>query len=374
MNHLQGRTSSTQCQDATKSRIRVVRLHRAALESCRVMQRIPNFLPHLLSVVLGTVVLLQVALAQNSGPVQDTTHQGNVTTEPPRIATQPLVESPEQKTTPPANSSALVIGPGDEVEVTVYGAPDLSQHTRVSADGNISMPLIGNVRIAGLSSSEAEGAIETKLRQDKVVNDPQVSVYVKEYTSSGISVVGEVAKPGVYSALGPHRLFDILQAAGGLTDRAAGTVTISHRSSENPITVELPKDPGELSRVNAELLPGDTVVVPRAGIVYVLGEVNKPGGYVLNPTGGVTMLRVIAAAGGPTRAAAVGGTKMLRRTTNGLQELPVPLKDLLRAKVADIPVQADDIIYVPASHLKTALNVGALLSTLGTTAIYRVPF
>jgi polysaccharide export outer membrane protein len=338
------------------------------------MQRIPNFLPHLLSVVLGTVVLLQVALAQNSGPVQDTTHQGNVTTEPPRIATQPLVESPEQKTTPPANSSALVIGPGDEVEVTVYGAPDLSQHTRVSADGNISMPLIGNVRIAGLSSSEAEGAIETKLRQDKVVNDPQVSVYVKEYTSSGISVVGEVAKPGVYSALGPHRLFDILQAAGGLTDRAAGTVTISHRSSENPITVELPKDPGELSRVNAELLPGDTVVVPRAGIVYVLGEVNKPGGYVLNPTGGVTMLRVIAAAGGPTRAAAVGGTKMLRRTTNGLQELPVPLKDLLRAKVADIPVQADDIIYVPASHLKTALNVGALLSTLGTTAIYRVPF
>ena len=340
------------------------------------MQRIPNFLSQVLNlvVVLGILGLLQVAQAQTSGPAQDATHQGNVTTEPSRIDTPPLAGSPEQKTTPPANSSALRIGPGDEVEVTVYGAPDLSGHTRVSADGNISMPLIGYVRIAGLSSNEAEGVIEAQLRQNNVVNDPQVSVFVKEYSSSGISVAGEVAKPGVYSALGPHRLFDILQAAGGLTERAASTVTIAHRGGENPVTVELPKDPGELSQVNIELLPGDTLVVPKAGIVYVLGEVLKPGGYVLNSTGGVTLLRVVAAAGGPTRAAAVGGTKMLRRTPNGLQELPVPLKDLLRAKVADIPVQAEDIIYVPSSRVKAALNAGALLSTLGTAAIYHAAF
>ncbi|MGA9473322.1 MAG: polysaccharide biosynthesis/export family protein, partial [Terriglobales bacterium] len=168
------------------------------------MQRIPNFLFHLssLAVVLGVVGLVQVALAQNNGPVQDATHQGNVTTEPSRTATGLLAGSPEQKTLPPTASLTLVIGPGDDLDVTVYGAPDLSEHTRVSADGNISMPLIGYVRIAGLSSSEAEGAIEAKLRQDKVVNDPQVSVYVKEYSSSGISVAGEVAKPGFYSALG----------------------------------------------------------------------------------------------------------------------------------------------------------------------------
>ena len=103
----------------------------------------------------------------------------------------------------------------------MYGAPDLSEHTSVSADGNISMPLIDYVRIAGFSSSEAEGAIEAKLRQNNILNDPQVSVYVKEYTSSRISVAGEVAKPRFYSALGPHRLFDVLQAAGGPTDRAA---------------------------------------------------------------------------------------------------------------------------------------------------------
>jgi polysaccharide export outer membrane protein len=339
------------------------------------MHRVPNPISHLLNlvVILGILGWFQVLSAQNSAHPQ-VTHQSDTAKEPSRIVSGPP-GGPQEQTEPPEHrSSALVIGPGDEVEIAVYGAPDLSEHTRVSAGGNIAMPLIGSVRVAGLSSSEAEGAIESQLRQNNILKDPQVSVYVKEYTSSGISVAGEVAKPGFYSALGPHRLFDILQAAGGLTERASNTVTISHRGRENPVTVELPKDPGELSRVNVELLPGDTIVVPKAGIVYVLGEVLKPGGYVLNSTGGVTLLRVVAAAGGPTRAAAVGGTKMLRRTPNGLQELPVPLKDLLRAKVADIPVQDEDIIYVPSSRIKTALNAGALLTTLGTTAIYRVPF
>ena len=338
------------------------------------MQRIPSPLPLLnLAVVLGIAVLLQGALAQNSPAPQDPVHHHDATVGS-TIVTQSLSGSPDHNTGSDNPSSALVIGPGDEVEVTVYGAPDLSQHTRVNSEGKISMPLIGYVRLAGLSSSEAEEAIETQLRDGNVVKDPQVSVYVKEYTSSGISVVGEVTKPGVYSAVGPHRLFDILQSAGGLTERAAAKATISHRGDENPITVELSTDPVQMAGSNLELLPGDTLVVAKAGIVYVLGEVGKPGGYVLNSTGGVTVLRVVAAAGGPTRVASVGGTKMLRRTPSGLQELRVPLKELLHAKVADIPVQADDIIYVPSSRLKTAMNAGALLTTIGTAAIYRVPF
>ena len=340
------------------------------------MQRIPNFLSHLLSlvVVLGIVGSLQLALAQNSGPVQDATHQGNVTTEPSRIATQPPVGSPEQKTTPPANSSALVIGPGDEVEITVYGAPDLSEHTHVSADGNISMPLIDYVRIAGFSSSEAEAAIEAKLRQNNVLNDPQVSVYVKEYTSSGISVAGEVAKPGFYSALGPHRLFDVLQAAGGPTDKAANEVMISHRDQKDATTLHISKDPAEMAASNVDLQPGDTVVVPKAGIVYVLGEVTRPGGYVLNSTGGITVLQIVAAAGGPTRIASAGKTRLLRRTENGFQEQGVNLKKLLRGKARDVPVRDQDILFVPSSGIKSAVNAGALLATVGTAAIYHVPF
>src|SRR6202165_3436385 len=211
------------------------------------MQRIQKVISHLLSqvVVLGIVGTLQVVLAQNTPPLQEPIHQGNVTTESSGIDPRPLSGSQERK--PAANGSVLVIGPGDELEVTVYGAPDLSGHARVSADGNISLPLIGYVRIAGLSSSEAAGAIEAQLRKANVVNEPQVSVYVKEYTNSGISVAGEVSKPGFYSAVGPHRLFDVLQEAGGPTDKAANRVLISHRDQKDATTLSISKNPAEMT-------------------------------------------------------------------------------------------------------------------------------
>jgi polysaccharide export outer membrane protein len=339
------------------------------------MQRIQKVFSHLLSqvVVLGVVGSLPVTLAQNTPPLQEPIHQSNVTTQSSGIDPRPLSGSQERKTAP-ANGSTLVIGPGDELEVTVYGAPDLSGHTRVSADGNISMPLIGYVRIAGLSSSEAEGAIEAVLRQNNVVNSPQVSLYVKEYTSSGISVAGEVSKPGFYSAVGPHRLFDVLQAAGGPTDRAANKVVISHRDQRDATILSISKNPAEMTASNVELQPGDTVVVPKAGIVYVLGEVTRPGGYVLNSTGGITVLQVVAVAGGPTHVASAGKTRLLRRTENGLQEQQIDVKKLLRGKAHDVSVRDEDILFIPSSAIKTAMNTGALLGTAATAAIYRVPF
>jgi polysaccharide export outer membrane protein len=335
-----------------------------------------HYVQNLLSRVLRLAVIgavfgcLQLAVAQNSNPSQpvgnqdDPAHQPDASNPPQTASVQPLV---------PRNSSALVLGPGDEMEVAVYGATDLSGHTRVSGDGNISIPLVGYVHVGGLTSSEAEGAIEEKLRQGNILNDPQVSVFVKEYTSSGVSVVGEVVKPGSYTILGPHRLFDVLQAAGGLTEKAANRAVISHRGSEDPNTVELSKDPAQMALSNVELQPGDTLVVPAAPIVYVLGEVTKPGGYVLGSGGGVTVLRIVAAAGGPTRDAAIGGTKMLRRTPTGLQQIPVPLKKLMRAKAADIPLEADDIIFIPNSTVKEILNGGALVTSLGAQALYRIP-
>ena len=156
-------TWSASLRRKTASRLpRVVRKVRAAIKFYAVMQPSPHPLPRLftLMVLLGVLGLFQTASAQSSSPVQDATHEGTITTEPSKTTTQPPVGSPEEKTTPLANPSPLVIGPGDEVEVTVYGAPDLSGHARVSADGNISMLLIDYVRIAGLSSSEAQAAIE----------------------------------------------------------------------------------------------------------------------------------------------------------------------------------------------------------------------
>ena len=345
------------------------------------MHRVSNLFFRLLTLAVVPAVFgfLQVAVARNSSPSQDLGHQEDparqqdTSKEPQAPPAQPSAAA-EKASRIQTNSSALVLGPGDEVEITVYGAPDLSGKTRVSADGNISMPLIDYVRIAGLSSSEAEAAIEAKLRENNILNDPHVSVYVKEYNSSGISVAGEVTRPGVYSALGPHRLFDILQTAGGLSERASGSVTISHKGNEeNPVTVEVSKDPAEMARSNVELHPGDTVFAAKAAMVYVLGEVMKPGGYILNSTGAVTLLQVMAAAGGPTHSAAVGRARMLRRTPSGLQELPVPLKALLRGKTADIPVLAEDILFVPSSRTKAFITASSMVaSTTATAAIYHV--
>jgi polysaccharide biosynthesis/export protein len=340
------------------------------------MHRFSNPLSHMLNLLVITVFLgcFQVVAAQNSTEPQGATQQSDAGKESSGTVRVPQGGSPEQKAAPQHSSSALLIGPGDEVEINVYGAPDLSEHTRVSAGGNISIPLIGYVRIAGLSSSEAEGAIEAQLRQNNIVNDPQVSVYVKEYASSGISVTGEVAKPGFYSAVGPHRLFDVLQEAGGPTDRAANKVVISHRDQSDTTTFSISKDPAEMAASNVELQPGDTVVVPKAGIVYVLGEVTRPGGYVLNSTGGITVLQVVAVAGGPTHVASAGKTRLLRRTENGFQEQRINLKKLLRGKAHDISVRDEDILFVPSSGIKEALNAGALLGVAASAAIYRVPF
>jgi len=339
------------------------------------MRRILNVLSHNLSVVvLAFAVILPASSAQNAAPSQDTPKPPATDGQNTTPSTEPAAKPANSQTTTPANAASLTLGPGDEVDVAVYGAPDLSTHTRVTSDGHVSLPLVGYVRVAGLTSSEAEAAIENQLRQTNVVNDPHVSVFVKEFTSSAVTVVGEVGKPGSYSTLGPHRLFDVIQSAGGLTEKAANRAVITHRGSDASNTFELSKDPAQMAQSNVEVQPGDTIVVPTAPIVYVLGEVGKPGGYALGSgINGVTILRVVAAAGGPTRDASVGKTKMLRKTPNGLEQIPVPLKKILSAKAPDVPLEPDDIIFIPNSRVKEILNGGALITTLGASALYRIP-
>lgn len=328
----------------------------------------------ILTVVLGSFSFYGALSAQDEG--RPTT--GALQTDGTKPAVANFRQAPDKPSNmepmPQQDSVAPLIGPGDEIEITVYGAPDLSEHTRVNSSGNISIPLVGSIRVAGLSSSEAEAAIGGDLQQENLVKNPQVSVFVKEYSTSGISVAGEVAKPGFYSAVGPHRLFDILQEAGGPTDKAASKVVISHRNQKDTTTLYLSKDPNEMAASNIVLEPGDTVVVPRAGIVYVLGEVSKPGGYVLNSTGGVTLLQVVAVAGGPTHIAAAGKTRLLHRTENGIEEQQIDLKKLLRGTAHDIPVRDEDIVFIPSSTVKSALNAGTLIATLGSAAVYHVPF
>ena len=268
----------------------------------------------------------------------------------------------------------LSIGPDDELDVSVYGVPDLSQHVRVDTFGDAHLLLVGPVHVEGLSSAEAQAVIEKQLVEGRFVKNPHVTVYVKEFTSESVSIVGEVNKPGNYPALSTRHLFDAFQQAGGLTP-TAGKVTITHSGqTDRPTVVTLSNDPIRSGQANVEIMPGDAITVSKAPIVYVMGNVNKPGGYVLDNDSNVkdspqlTVLRVLALASGPVQGAALNKSRVIRRTANGIQELPIPLKKIMAGKTPDPPLEAEDILYIPGKWNSPYLT--AVLTTLTTAAIY----
>lgn len=285
-----------------------------------------------------------------------------------------VADSLPRKGNPAELGPTVRIGPGDDLDISVFGLPELSQHARVGNSGDVSLPLVGNLHLAGLSSDDAQMLIERCLTDGHFVNNPHVSVFVKEYTSEGISVMGEVNKPGVYSALGDQRLVDLIQTAGGFTDKAGRTVTVTHRDDpKHPVTLTLPDDPAKMAENNIELLPGDTIVVSKAGIVYVIGEVNRPGGFVIEGNK-IMASQVLAMAAGPTHTAALDGTKMIRHTPEGLKDIPLPLKKVIDAKIADIELKPDDIIWVPSSKAKgiAGATASSVLNSLLYLAIYHL--
>jgi polysaccharide export outer membrane protein len=271
-------------------------------------------------------------------------------------------------------SRKLSIGPDDELDVSVYGVPELSQHVRVDTSGDVHLLLIGPAHVEGLSSEEAQAVIEKQLVEGRFVKNPHVTVYVKEFTSQSVSVVGEVNKPGSYPVLTTRRLYDAFQQAGGLTP-TAGKVTITHSGQlDNPTVITLSNDPVKSAQANVEIMPGDAITVSRAPVVYVMGEVTKPGGYVLdndsNVEGsGLTVMRVIALASGPVHGAALNRSRIIRRTAKGLQELPIPLKQIMAGKAPDPLLQAEDILYIPGGRNSAYLS--NVLTLLTGAAIYR---
>jgi polysaccharide export outer membrane protein len=271
--------------------------------------------------------------------------------------------------------SRLVLGAGDEAEMVVYGVPDLKQHLRISSSGDVYLPLIGKITLAGLTADDAQALIEKKYAEGGFLKNPHVTLIVKDYTTQGITISGEVNRPGTYSALGARRLFDLFQMAGGLTPKAGNRVAITRAGPEPKSEIlRLTSDPVKSVENNVPLQPGDSIIVSRAGIVYVVGEVSRPGGYVIdNPDGSLTVMQVIAMAAGPTRLANLGHSKLLRRTPTGLENEQLDLKKIIEAKSPDIPLQAEDIVWVPPSKGKIAGERGAssILTMLTSLAIYR---
>ena len=163
--------------------------------------------------------------------------------------------------------SVPVIGAGDLLKVSILGAPESDQEVRVGADGNIFLNFIGAVHVSGLTTELAQATIAKKLVAGGFFTEPQVSVFAKEYATQGVSVLGEVQKPGVYPLLGSRTLFDVLSMAGGTTPKAGKVVSVTHRDNpQAPTSVSLSNDAAESVQSNIDVFPGDTVVVSKAGI------------------------------------------------------------------------------------------------------------
>jgi len=275
-----------------------------------------------------------------------------------------------------ADKRALKIGGGDLLDVKVYGVPELTDSVRVSSRGDVSLPLVGNVHLEGLTGEEGEKLIEQKLKDGGYLRDPHVSIFVKEYVTQGISVLGEVMKPGIYPLLGTRRLFDALSYAGGTTPKAGRTVTITHRTDpDHPQLITMSNDPVKSAQSNVEVLPGDTVMVSKAGVVYVAGEVNKPGGFVMENNESLSVMQAIALAEGLGKSYSYKGVKIIRKQPDGkLQDIPVPLKEMMEGKGnTDLALQNEDILFIPGSAGKNAARrtLEAIVQTATGLAVYR---
>ncbi len=296
-----------------------------------------------------------------------------------RVSGVPETKSARAEVSPAAQSlpdspSEPKIAAGDLVQVTVYGVPDLTQTVRISGAGSLPMPLIGDVKVAGSTVEAASNKVRDLLQSGGYVKNPSVSVFIKEYATQGASVLGEVTKPGVYPVLGARRLYDLISAAEGLTPKAGRIVTITHRDEPaKPITVAISSDPAKSMGSNVEVFPGDTIVVSKAGVVYVVGDVQRPGGFVMDKNESMTILQALALAEGAKPTASLGKAKLIRRDGDAHKEIAVAVQKIMQAKAPDITLQAEDILFIPSSLGKSAARRGldAAIQTAVGVAIYR---
>jgi polysaccharide export outer membrane protein len=320
---------------------------------------------------------LLAALVGMTFPTTDLFAQDRVP--PVEVRAEALPAAQPAAPVPPGSAGAppeLLIGSGDLIEVSLYGVPDFKTDVRIDSAGKASLPMLGTVTLGGLSVEAAGKLVEQQLKQKGFFNDPHVTVFEKEYATQGISVLGEVQKPGIYPLLGSRNLYDALSVAGGTTPKAGSYVLITRRNDpQHSIRVPLSTSAPQSMKDNVTVQPGDTILVSKAGIVYVVGDVRQPGGFVMENGKDLTVVQAIALAQGIGPNAALGAARLVRKTPEGPKDIPLQLKKILAAKAADPQLQADDIVFVPDSAGKSAFKRGMEAAVQAATgvAIWRVP-
>jgi len=283
--------------------------------------------------------------------------------------------------------TSYILGPNDQITIRALDAEEISDKIyRVGSDGDLTVPMIGRLKVAGLTAGQLESELAARL--EKYIRHPKVAVTVTEFHSQPVSVIGAVTTPGIVQLQGRKTLVEVLSMAGGLRNDAGQNVTITRRLESGPLPLSgaRPDATGQFTiaevrlkdvlearkpEQNITVEPNDIISVPRAETIYVLGAVNKAGGFVLNDRDALSVLQALSLAGGLERTAAPQKAKILRITpgTTKREEVPLDLKPIFSGKASDVALQPDDILFIPDStQKKAALRAVEMLTAIGTTA------
>ncbi len=362
---------------------------------------------------LGLAVLVAAGAlngaAQSAAPASQTVLSAGVsntkmeTTDDWNRRLQSLVHSALSSTKGNPSPGDYRIGPNDQLQVTVFDAPDLSQTVRVGGDGEISLPLLGTIKAVGLTPRELELVLQALLRQT-YMKDPQVTVTVTEMQSHSVSVMGAVKQPGVFQIRGTKTLLEMLSMAQGLAPDAGNAVLVmrgagidvaspssagtkagaangtpvlassvsSDKGGESKtIEVSLKRllDSGD-PQYNVSIYPGDIIKVKAAGIIYVVGDVVRPGGFPIQANGHITVLQALALGEGMGPDADQSKAKIIRVAENGQKiELPIKLNKILAGKDPDLSLQPKDVLFIPKNGAQAAGR--SALKTLAQWLVWR---
>ena len=338
--------------------------------------RIGSRLARLTFALFLMVVSGRFAQAQFSGPAPGPT---TVVNPPVTITTDPAILYPGHRD--------VYLGTEDLLAVHIYSSPEYGPTVRVSQDGSIQLPLIGTVQVEGLTLHQAKALIAQKLVSAGMYRDPQVSVQITDSPNLIATVLGEMH--GVVPIVGERRLYDVLAAvgggggfspgattvivgAGGLPSTASHIITINRPGLAEPITVDLGTDPAKSSVANIPIFPRDTIIVPRVGVVYLLGAFKTQGAIPLQQNSPMTLMKMAALAGGPGWEGNTGDLRIIRSVGLTRQVVRVDIKRVINGRDPDPVLQAEDIVFLPTSSMKAAIKSGGIGTLLGIVSILLV--
>jgi polysaccharide export outer membrane protein len=260
------------------------------------------------------------------------------------------------------------------LQVKVLEAPELEQSARVTDAGTLRLILGGSVQVAGLTPAEAALAVERALVEGHYVLTPHVSITLAQTVTKNVTIIGQVRSPGSYSIGTSRPILDVLALAGGLTELADRKVTIQRNGTKERIVFVVSNSANTALDASVAVLPGDTVIVPKADVVYILGDVGRPGGIaIVTNDSKLSALQALSLAGGTPPNAVPSRARLIRKQTDGSHvDLPLQLSAMQKGKQPDLPLQADDIVYVPFSYARNmAVGAGSLVGATSSAAIYK---